>query len=996
MFEQLISEIPLHVLQIAVPVTVGVFLLGLTIRFVFQYWWPAKRLQQNLRRYTADIHQLAARSPSERRTALAAVLKGTPLEPTWQEFNDTLHDQKATVDGELVTTRSRATVSSGYFFSAQKVIETPLKAEYFKHLPGILTGLGIIGTFSGLLIGLHSFDPSDPAKVQQSLQLLLSGVRDAFIASAVAIFLAILVTNSEKQHFRKCVASLEMLTDAIDRLFETGVGEEYLADLVRHTQESSVQTRLLKDSLVTDLREMLQNLVDNQVRENTKLADALSSSYKDAAHEIATQISSSIEGSFREPLDQIAKSVQTATGDQSGRVHTLMQDLLVSFMQKIESTFGGQFSGMQDMLNQSIASMQSMQGAFATLVHDMRAASESSGQAVQEQLSRTLADMQASQLQMQARTAEMVDMLQQAITSIGTQGQQTGSHMAEQLERIFAQSEARQQAMAEQMQAFVDGIRSTVGKGHEDTMQRIATSVDQLGSHLSTVLNSFEQNRASMDHAAQTAQVQQQEHLAKVLESLQQTQQTMQSMMTDALTNLQASISTIGREGESAGERIGQQLEKQFSQNEARHQQLLTQHEVQQQAAAEQMQAFIESIKTSVGKGHEETVQHIGTSVDVLTERLNGLLGTFEQRRSEMDLAAVQAQQQQQAHVSNAAVAMSDAQQHMQAAMAETLASVQASIATIGREGEHAGQLIGAQLEKQHQQHEARQQEMTRHMEALVQSVHELVAKGQQDTMLRIANTVDELTGKLTGLIASFERNRQSMDSAALAAQQQLQTGTKALLEELTGQVKALIHSVQQGHDSTRETVRLLSEQTERNLYGMQTGADKIRVAADGFTVAGQEVVRAGQAIGSLTSQLQTSATALGSTTETLGTAMKNFQTHQEGLQKSIGIVDSIVANAQAEAGMRGKVLDDLRAANDRMQALNEDAREYLQQVSGVLGNSFETFGAGVEKSLERSLATFDAELDRAVRALGGGVSELSDNLETFGDIVENSIRRHA
>jgi putative membrane protein len=996
MLEQITSHLSLPLLQLIVPSVVVCFLLWFTAKYLFQYRRPAKRLQNNLRAITQRIRDINKLAPNERRAALADVLKGTPLGHPWQEFDDTLHDQVDNAEGEAVIIRSRATVSSAYFFSTQKVIETPLKSEYFKHLPGILTGLGIIGTFGGLLIGLTSFDPADPAKVQDSIKLLLSGVRDAFIASAIAIALAMYITNSEKKNLRKCIECLEHLTDAIDRLFNTGVGEEYLAELVRHTRESSVQTRLLKDSLVTDLREMLQNLVDSQVRENAKLAETLSMSYKDAATSMAQQISSSIEGSFREPLDQIARSVQTATGDQTGKVHTLMQDLLVAFMQKIDATFGGQFSGMQEMLNQSIASMQSMQGAFAGLVQDMRTASESSGQAVQEQLARTLSELQSSHAQMQASTQEMVKTLQTAIGSIGAQGQQAGAQMAEQIERIFMQSEARQAAMAEQMQSFVESIRTMVGKGHEDTMQRIAASVDHLGEHLDNLLGSFQHNRAAMDEAAQVSQASQQEQISKALQAMQQAQERMQEMMADTMMALQSSVATIGEQGELAGERIGQQLERQFLQNEARQQQILSLNEVRAQSSAEQLDAFIENMKGSVGKGHEETVQHIAASIEVLSERLNGLLGTFEQNRAAMDQAALSVQTRQQEQVANVVVTMEEAQQRMLVMMNETLSGLQSSVASIGKEGEQAGQLIGIQLEKQFQLNEARQQQMTRQIETLVQATQEMVSRGQQETMQRVASTVEALTGKLGGLVALFEKNRQSMDNAALAAQQQLHMGTKALLDDLGGHVRSLIHSVGQGHEATRETIRLLGEQTERSVTGMQIGADKIRTAADGFTAAGNEVVRVGQAAGTLTGHLQATAAGLHTATGDIGTMIEKLHGYQDSVHRAIGIVESIVATAQSEAGMRGKVLEDLHSVNERMHSLNGEAREYLQQVSGVLGRSFDTFGLGVEKSLERSLATFDAELDRAIRALGGGVNDLSENIETFGDIVEKSIRRHA
>ncbi|MBM9961005.1 hypothetical protein JTL80_34670, partial [Pseudomonas aeruginosa] len=113
----------------------------------------------------------------------------------------------------------------------------------------------------------------------------------------------------EKWRLGRCYKHLEKLTEAIDGLFDSGVGEEYLAELVKSSNESSIQTRQLKDSLVTDLREMLQNLVDTQVRESLKLADTLSASYRDSGQVLAEQIGGAIESSLKAPLEQIAGAV---------------------------------------------------------------------------------------------------------------------------------------------------------------------------------------------------------------------------------------------------------------------------------------------------------------------------------------------------------------------------------------------------------------------------------------------------------------------------------------------------------------------------------------------------------------------------------------------------------------------------------------------------------------------------------------------------------------
>jgi len=68
------------------------------------------------------------------------------------------------------------------------MVDSRLSTEFFKHLPGLFTGIGIIGTFSGLITGLQAFKVSENATVvRNSLEKLMQGVYEAFLVSAVAI-----------------------------------------------------------------------------------------------------------------------------------------------------------------------------------------------------------------------------------------------------------------------------------------------------------------------------------------------------------------------------------------------------------------------------------------------------------------------------------------------------------------------------------------------------------------------------------------------------------------------------------------------------------------------------------------------------------------------------------------------------------------------------------------------------------------------------------------
>lgn len=723
--------ISIELLQRAVPFVAFLFLASFAFKYWREYRKPAIRLSKDLAEMVLKIAELERLPANQRRASLAAEFSGASarFRHAWAEYQDTLHDQYENVEGEQQIACTRATVPSGYFFASQNMVDTPLKTEYFKHLPGILTGIGIIGTFLGLLIGLYNFDASDPSKVQESVSLLLNGVFEAFVASAIAIALAMYITNSEKKYLRVCYAHLESLTESIDKLFKAGVGEEYLSSLVNSSAESARQARQLKDGLVTDLREMLQNLVDSQVRENLKLAETLGSVYRESGEALATSISHSIESSFREPLDKIAHSVEMASGNQSGQVQTLLQDVLAAFMAKLDSTFGQQFAGMHEMLSQSVTSMQQMQTGFQALVNDMRNASEASSQAVQEQLGKTLADMSAGQNAMQVAINEMVANLQQAVAGIGEKGEEAGSRMAAQLEKLFAESEARQQQMASEMQSFVEALKQTVGKGQQETMDEIA--------------------------------------------------------------------------------------------------------------------------------------------------------------------------------------------------------------ATVGKLSEHLG-----------------------------------------------------------GVMQSLESSRQGMDHAALEAQQKMQAGAQEMVADLGAHVQELVRSLQSQQAEASRSISDLTDATERSIQGMKEGAERMRTAAERFAEAGNSAAKLAEASGQSIQQLNASSSAVTTAVRELATQVAEYRNHREAVQNLLGTLETVINNSQNEAEARHRMVNDLNQIAERMRVINGEASSYLDRVNEVLATSFDSFGAGVEKSLKKSLGSLDAELDKAIKSLAGGVEELNDNVEELsGALGKASVR---
>lgn len=302
------------ILQFLPPLVVGILLVSACYHFYRRYVLVSKDLAVNLQKLAKTVRSMTDGDEQARRNGVGRVFMNTPLENTWKDFAKTLHAQTTVQEGLLKQKRSRMTVPANHFFSVSSVIDRPLGVDYFKHLPGILTGIGIIGTFSGLLFGLSNFDTSSAESMQQSISLLIAGVRDAFYASAAAITAAMVITHWEKLLYYKCLSALDELVDAINSSFEAGVGEEYLATLVRHSTSTNDQSRLMKDEFIQAMVPVIKQLEHAQLQQSNSFGEALEQALNEANRRLASQIETALIRQIKNPIEDLGRRLEGKGG----------------------------------------------------------------------------------------------------------------------------------------------------------------------------------------------------------------------------------------------------------------------------------------------------------------------------------------------------------------------------------------------------------------------------------------------------------------------------------------------------------------------------------------------------------------------------------------------------------------------------------------------------------------------------------------------------------
>lgn len=502
----------------------GVLVAGLLLWFLYGFAFKNFLLRNQLKKAINSLIELQSIKGKVTLDEIQSKVMITPkLKHLWSEFADTLHPQSEPDEfGQERVVRWRQTVPAEAYFNVEALVAVELRTEYFKHQPGIFTGLGIIGTFVGLLKGLMSFNiSSDPERVRRSLDLLIHGVLEAFMVSASAILLAMLTTFVEKLAISRRVQQVEEFCNLLDSLFDSGAGEEYLSRLVKASESNATHAAQLKDALVTDLKELLADMTRQQSEAIAASFQRITQQHVDAISEGARvqvqtteqsgdRIAAAISDVLSDPIQKIAAAVQS-TSDTNGQVVTrALNEALVAFSQKLEDMFGSQMKNMNELLMQTSASMQATVGRFDELAANINNAGKNAADAMGERLTQALESMEKRQELLNRTMSEFVSQLREMVAQSQTETnerlQQTFSLMGERLSAIVAQMEEQGRQASSSHQSQQDQLAQNAAKLATEMGGQIATTLAGIQDQFSEMVRTLQVQNAENAMANEEAQ----------------------------------------------------------------------------------------------------------------------------------------------------------------------------------------------------------------------------------------------------------------------------------------------------------------------------------------------------------------------------------------------------------------------------------------------------------------------------------------------------------
>lgn len=251
------------------------------------------------------------------------------LKDSWREFEETLLIPGEDFDDDRQVILN--THLTSVHFNQKNILWHNVNMRFYNALPNMLTGLGIIGTFIGLAIGIYIAAPGlnsesiDDAKV--ALNQLLSGASLAFFTSIAGLSTSLLFSFLEKKRIHKFNKCCQNLVAEIDARVEYFSAERLASKSLNEFQKQSLALESFANDLAVSLGQVIEQQVSRpMIAAINELKEEQKSANDETLEKLISEFSSSITGAAGQEMKAFASTMDSVSANLESQMSAITQN----------------------------------------------------------------------------------------------------------------------------------------------------------------------------------------------------------------------------------------------------------------------------------------------------------------------------------------------------------------------------------------------------------------------------------------------------------------------------------------------------------------------------------------------------------------------------------------------------------------------------------------------------------------------------------------------
>ncbi len=260
-----------------------------------------------------------------------------------KQYRDYLYEQERTMKSQNVYYKCDISDYIGY-----ELIDSAIHRDRMNQVAGVMTGLGILGTFVGLSLGLQNFNTGTTAEITNSIEPLMSGIKVAFHTSIYGLVFSLVFNYVYKRRLDEGENAVRMFIASYKKYVLPDTANDGINKLMEMQKAQTDAILARADTVANELGEQVKDIMEPEF-----------------AHFDAT-------------LDRFAKLTTRNQMDQLNRI-------VEAFITELNSSLGSSFTHLSQVLNQSLALQENNEQSLKE-IYDKNAATVESMSKVSDQM----------------------------------------------------------------------------------------------------------------------------------------------------------------------------------------------------------------------------------------------------------------------------------------------------------------------------------------------------------------------------------------------------------------------------------------------------------------------------------------------------------------------------------------------------------------------------------------------------------------------------------
>lgn len=358
-------------------------------------------------------------------------------------------------------------------------------------VPGMLTAIGLIGTFTAIAFGLGGLRQLDSGVIE-GVSGLLGGLGGKFITSIAALASALIFQGWDLLFLQRRISrAVQRLTDAVSRAFPKQTAAQQMADLLQSARKQERALANISSDVVGAFGELFtSNLLPDL---STMLAKSVEAEIGPVMTEVSARIKALDEGikALDEGINRLESGKQESIGAELRELTGNLERSITAALASMGKDFRTALSGTADQeFQQAAEAMRSSAEVLKnvnTAFDSMQATMERVLKEAEERASRSFEDGEG-------RTRALNQLVEQLVAQLNTSAQNSASQVQEllvnavsgmgsKLAEVTSTLEWRVRSASEESlranKLVADQMADAAGKTTKETTQLLTTLAER-------------------------------------------------------------------------------------------------------------------------------------------------------------------------------------------------------------------------------------------------------------------------------------------------------------------------------------------------------------------------------------------------------------------------------------------------------------------------------------------------------------------------------------